>query len=253
VGKLLARNLDPRQLAVMANADLRETECMHCIFGALHLAQLLSRDPASVFDARGEACASGLVGQREPSLARQRANLLLAQLRLGQRRPGPMHRCGSLPGPQITVVVHVLPVSDVRESELLPRRFHLGEQLVLAIKAAIAIVARVLRVVQFACLKDAYRNAMLRRKVECCGQLQSPPTFALPAHSVQHTPDRPSLCHQNRPLAESQASQASRVALRIFLSVPSQPTLDRNDIFRVDALPDEVGVLGSDHDQSPVQ
>ena len=51
-GKVLPRNFDPCQFAMVADADMWEAERVQGIFGALDLAQVLSGDGPAVFDAR---------------------------------------------------------------------------------------------------------------------------------------------------------------------------------------------------------
>src|ERR1039458_4597795 len=62
-GKVVPRDLDPGQLAVVANANVEEAEGVQGFFGALNLAEVLGGDGPAVFDTRGEACAGGFVGQ----------------------------------------------------------------------------------------------------------------------------------------------------------------------------------------------
>ena len=152
---------------------MQKAQRVHRILGALHLAQVLRRHCAPILDARRQACAGRLIGHLQPGLARQSANLLLAQLRLGQRSQRVVHRGSALPGPQIAVVVQVPAVRNLREPQFHPRRLHLGEQLVLAVEAAVAIVARVLRVVQLARLQNVYRDPVLGGKVERRGKLSA--------------------------------------------------------------------------------
>jgi hypothetical protein len=65
---------------VVADADLMEAERVEGVFGALDLAEIFDGDWAAVLDARGEACAGGLVCEGEAGFAGEGADLGLGEL-----------------------------------------------------------------------------------------------------------------------------------------------------------------------------
>ena len=169
-GRSCAGDFDAGQFAVVADADLREAERVESIFGAFDLAQVLSGYCPAVFDARGEAGAGRLVGDGEAGLAGEGADFLLGQVGGGQGRERVVHRGGFLAGTEVAAVVEVHAIGEVGEAELEARGFHLGEELVLAMEAAVAVVANVVWVVEFAGLQDVSRDAVFGGEVERRGQ-----------------------------------------------------------------------------------
>src|SRR2546422_9600010 len=85
-GHLLARDLQAREAVVVTDAELAKAERAHELFGGVHLAQLLGRDPVAVLKAGGETRKRGFVPRRETQLAAHRADLFLPELGLDQRR-----------------------------------------------------------------------------------------------------------------------------------------------------------------------
>lgn len=168
--QFFAGNFHAGQRAVMTDADAREAERVQSVLGLLDLSKCFGCDLAAVLDARGQACGGWLVPEAQASGAGEGANLGLGELRLGQRRARGVERGGLLAGTEVAAIIEVHAVGEVGVAELLAQRFHLREQLLLAVEAALGIVARVIGVAEFDCGEDANRDSVLVREVKRCGQ-----------------------------------------------------------------------------------
>ncbi len=142
-GHLLARDLQAREAVVVTDAELAETERAHELFGGVHLAQLLGRDPVAVLKAGGETRKRGFVPRRETQLAAHRADLFLPELGLDQRRADAVLLRGLHPRPVVAEVVHVGAVDERAAAFPLRDGREPGEELLLAEEAAVHRVLRV--------------------------------------------------------------------------------------------------------------
>ena len=115
----------------------------------------------AVLDARGEAGGSRLVPDAQASLAREFANFLLREPGLEQRGGNVVLLCGLLAGAEVALIVKVHAVSDGVEAACGAEFFHHRKKLVFALKAALAIVARIFGAVEFGGGDDFDRNALL--------------------------------------------------------------------------------------------
>jgi len=161
-GQILTGDLDASKLAVMANTHLQKTERVESIFGPFNLAEVLDCHWAAVLDARGETGACRFVGEGETGLAGERADVGFCQPCADQWGKSVVQDGGLLAGPELTAVVEVHSVGEVRKAEFEPCGLHLGKELVLTVEAALGVVADVVGLIQLACLQDVRGNAMLR-------------------------------------------------------------------------------------------
>src|SRR5260221_12354543 len=84
--QLIARNLDPRNLAVMAYPKLLEAQGAQGVLALFHGSQGLAGDGASVLNPRGKTGGSGLLPDAQTGLARQLPDIALGQSSLKQWR-----------------------------------------------------------------------------------------------------------------------------------------------------------------------
>jgi len=114
--KVVARDLDSGQIAVVANADLRKTECVKSFFGLLDLSEIVARNGAAVLDAGGETGAGGFVPELQASLEGKAANLLFGEAGGDEGGDGVVLRCGLLAGAEFGAVIEVHTVGDMGET-----------------------------------------------------------------------------------------------------------------------------------------
>ena len=147
--EVVRRELDAGDLAVVPHADVGEAQPAQRRLGLLDLAELVRRHRLAVRDARGQARRGRLVGVGQAERAGDPAHRRLVHPGVGQRAQHAVLRRGPRARPVGTArVVGVLAVGDrpqaVRGDHLVADA---GEQLVLAVEAAVGAVAAVGRVV----------------------------------------------------------------------------------------------------------
>ena len=103
---------------------------------------------------------AGLSQMRRFACVREGADFRLGELRFDQRCDGVMLCCGLLAGAEFAAVVEVHPVGDVLEAAPGALGLHLGEELVFAVEAALAVVADVVGVVEFVRVENVGRDAV---------------------------------------------------------------------------------------------
>ncbi len=113
---------------------------------------------------------AGLSARVRPASRARAANLLLGKVGCGEGSECVMQRGGLLAGAELGAVVEVHPVGEMRETELQARGFHLGEELILAVEAAILVVAGVVGIFQLAGLQDVDRDVVFGCEGECGGE-----------------------------------------------------------------------------------
>ena len=138
----------------MPHAELRESERVQRSFCGLHLRERLCGDRPPILDARAETGRGWFVCEREPGSASKRAYFSLVQARFGEWGDRMVHRGRTLPWPEVSVVVEVSAVGYVREVESGAGLFHLGEEFVFAVEAAVRVVALVVGALEFVGLED---------------------------------------------------------------------------------------------------
>ena len=156
---------------MVSDADLREAEAVESGFGAFDLRKIGGGDRAAVLDARREAGTGRLFCEGKASFAGEGTDFGLGELRGDQGSEGVMHRSGLLAGAEVTAVVEVHAVGNVRETSLLATGFHAGEELVFAVETALGVVALVVGVVEFGGEKGFGGDAVLGGEGEGGGEL----------------------------------------------------------------------------------
>src|SRR5699024_148575 len=140
--QLLGGQFDAAHGAVVAHAAVAEALLVHGVLEVVDLAQLLGRDFLAEGDPGGEAGGGGLVRHRQGELPRHLAHLRLRHAHAGQRPQHLVPGGGAGAGAVVAGgVVGVLAVGDrvelLRADDVV---VDAGEQLVLAVEAAGAVV-----------------------------------------------------------------------------------------------------------------
>ncbi|HMH15578.1 MAG TPA: hypothetical protein VK578_20930, partial [Edaphobacter sp.] len=115
----------------------------------------------AVLDAGGEAGAGGLIPEIEASLVGEGADLGLGELGGDEGCNGVVLGGGLLAGAEVATVVEVHAEGDVTEVTGGALGFHLGEELVFAVEAALGVVALVVGIFELGGLKDVGGNRVL--------------------------------------------------------------------------------------------
>src|SRR5258707_882007 len=134
--QLVARNLDPRNLAMMAYTELSEAEGAQGVLALFHGSQGLAGDGASVLNPRGKTGGSGLLPDAQTGLARQLPDIALGQSSLKQRRRDFVVLRRLLSRTEVALVINVHSVSNRMEAMVFSKTLHHDKQLVFAVKAA---------------------------------------------------------------------------------------------------------------------
>ena len=175
--EVFAGYFDAGEVAVVADADLREAEAVECLFGLLDLGEVFAGNWASVLDAGGEAGTGGFIGEGEAGFAGEGANFRLGELRSDQRCDGVVLGSSLLSRAEGSdsrgLVVEVHAVGEVGEVAGGAGLLHVGEELVLAVEAALAVVADVVGAVQLSGLEDLGGDVVLGGEGEGGGEFGS--------------------------------------------------------------------------------
>ena len=116
---------------------------------------------------------AGLTKQEIRELARQFANLLLRQSSLQERSGDMVLLCGLLPGAEVALIVEVHPVRNGVEAPRFAQFLHHDKQLIFTLKAALSVVARIFRTVEFGRRDDFYGNVLFLGKSDGIVQVSS--------------------------------------------------------------------------------
>ncbi len=164
-GEVSAGDLDAGEVAVVADADLPEAECVEGGFGLLDLREAFGGDGEAVGDAGGEAGTGGLVGEGKAGLTGEGADLGFRELGGDERGEGSVLSGGLLAGAEGGdvggAVVEVHAIGDVGEVPGAAKALHNREELVLAVEAAVGVVALVVGVGELFGLEDLGGNAVV--------------------------------------------------------------------------------------------
>ena len=171
--QFLAGDLDADNVAVMAHAELAETEGANRVFTALDHVERLARHGTAVFDARGEAGGCRLVPDAQAGLACQFADVLLGESGFQQRRGNMMLFGGLLAGAEVALIVQVHTVGDRVEPARGAKVFHDCEEFVFAVKAALAVIAGIFGTIEFRSGDDFERNSLLVGEGDGVGQVRA--------------------------------------------------------------------------------
>ena len=149
---------------MVPHAQFTKSQLPQAFFAALHLFKYLARHRASVFHARRKARRRRTIPHRVACRFCQGPHFQLGQCRVGQRRQHRVLLRRALPGPVVPRVVGIHPVGDVREPQPVGQLLQNQKKLILAMEAAIGVVARVFRPVEFFGRNHFERHAQRLRK-----------------------------------------------------------------------------------------
>ena len=169
-GKLFAGDFNTGKFAVVAHTNLLKAKGMEGFFGLFDLREIFAGNRAAVLDARGETGGGGLVPELKANLMGELANLGFGEFGGDQRSDGVMLGRGLLAGAEFAAVIEVHAEGDVAEAAGLTLGLHASEELIFAVKAALAVVALVVGVLEFFGVQNLDGNIMLGGEVECGGQ-----------------------------------------------------------------------------------
>ncbi len=168
--KVFAGDLDAGKVVVVADADLEKAKAVEGGFGLLDLQKALPGDGEAVGDAGGEAGGGWFVGEGEAGLAGELADLQFCELGGDERGESSVFGGGALPGAEggdiRGAVVEVHAEGKVGEVSGGAEALHDGEELVLAVEAALGVVALVVRVREFVSVEDFGRDVVIRGEPE---------------------------------------------------------------------------------------
>src|SRR5258708_22563573 len=170
--QLIARDLNPSNLAVMAYTELLETQSAQGVLAFFHGSQRFTGDRASILDPRRRTRGSRLLPEAQPGLARQLPDIALGQSSLKQRRRDSVVLRRHLSWTEITLVVNIDSISNRMEAVVFREALHHQEQLIFAMKAARSVIANVLRPLHLLGLDHLKRNPLLFRESNCILQVR---------------------------------------------------------------------------------
>src|SRR5439155_21000676 len=104
---VVLRQLDPSDVAMVADPHLSIAEVLEELLGTVDLDQFLRAYALPIGHAGGQARHSGLIPRGEAQLARQGPNILLRHVGFEQRTPHAMLARGSRAGTEVAHVVGV--------------------------------------------------------------------------------------------------------------------------------------------------
>src|SRR5215467_9977224 len=134
--QLFLGNLNPGYVAVMANANLPETQGAQRVFTLLHGGKCLGGYGPAILDAGREASGGWLVPDTETGLPSQVADVGLGQPGIEQWSGNPMLPGSGLSGPEVALIVRIDAVGNALEPALHSERLHYLKQLVFAVETA---------------------------------------------------------------------------------------------------------------------
>jgi hypothetical protein len=155
---------------MVANPDLRKSEDVEGFLCLLDLREILACDGTAVLDARGETGAGGFVPELKTGLEGEGANLLFVEASDDEGGDGMVLCCSLLTRTKLGAVVEVHAICNVSETARGALDFHLGEELVFAVEAALGVVALVVRAVKLVGVKDVDGDVAVGRKGEGSGK-----------------------------------------------------------------------------------
>src|SRR5258708_31482278 len=158
---------------MVAYPKLTKAELAEVVFALLNRTQRGSSDWSAILNSRRKTGGGRLVPNAQAGLAGKRANFFLAQACFQKRRSDAVLRRSNLPRPEVALIVPVYTIGDGLELTRGGERFHDGEKLVLAMKAAGRIVADVFRPIQFFGANDFDGDVLLTCKGNGVGELES--------------------------------------------------------------------------------
>src|SRR6266404_3439386 len=140
---LFGRDFDARQLVVQSHAELPEAEFAKSRFAAFDQREALGSDFGAVGHAGGETRRGGAVPRGQAGALRELTNFRFAQAGIEQRGQHAMFFGGAMTGAKIERVVGIDAISRCGETALLRNCIEHGEELILAVKAAVGGVRAV--------------------------------------------------------------------------------------------------------------
>ena len=130
-----------------------------------------------------------------------------------------MQFCRLLPGAEVSLVIEIYPVSNRIIATVLSQCFHYRKKFILALKAALAVVANVIRTIQFRGIDHFKWKALLICECDSIGQLSTSQTGRIRddrQHLVTKGPVRGpgQICgiHASR-ICDQQAAKSKQLAL----------------------------------------
>src|SRR6185369_13579595 len=108
----LLRNLEAHHLAMVAHAELPETQFANGIFATFNHAEIFAGDWTAILDSGRKAGRRRFVPDTKARRARQISNILLLQACVQQRREHMVLLRGTLSRTEIALIVHIHAIGD---------------------------------------------------------------------------------------------------------------------------------------------